>query len=409
VRLGVFGGSFDPIHIGHLAVAEEARARLGLDRVLFVPARLPPHKPDAVLAPAEDRLAMVRAAIGDHPGFAVSDLELRRAGPSYTVDTLQALRAAEPAAELFCLVGSDSAVELHTWRDPPRLYALATFVVLLRPGWPAERLQAWLEAQPPQARPRLLPLEVPQFGVASREVRRRVRAGETIRYLVPEPVRLLIERRGLYRDGLAAAPGAPPPTPDEVRQALRAQLSPPRAAHCERVAETAVRLARRHGLDPAAAELAGLLHDWYREVPAEEIIRLARSCGVLPADAEPEQVVPAALHGPVAARLLPQRWPGLPEQVLTAIDRHTTGDPQMTAFDLLLYVADLAEPGHAFPGVEQLRALAERDLAAAALAAMEATLEHLLRQGRAIDRRTVAARNALLARVRGQDPAGAAR
>jgi ribosome-associated protein len=143
----------------------------------------------------------------------------------------------------------------------------------------------------------------------------------------------------------------------EVRAAVRARLSPQRAAHSERVAGTAVDLAGRHGLDASAAELAGWLHDWCREVPAAEIVATARVLGLLDGR-RAEQVVASVLHGPVAARTLPERWPDLPPAVLAAIDRHTTGDPEMTAFDCLVYVADLVEPAHAFAGVEELRALA---------------------------------------------------
>lgn len=182
---------------------------------------------------------------------------------------------------------------------------------------------------------------------------------------------------------------------EEVRRAVAARLTPPRAEHSLRVAETAVRLADRHALDRRDAELAGLLHDWCRECPAGELLDQARALGV-PLPPEPAQVVTAALHGPVAARLLPRRWPGLPARVLEAIDRHTTGDPAMTDFDCLILLADLLEPGHDFDGVADLRALAERDLRAACAEALTATLAHLLRTGRRIDARAVAARNALL-------------
>lgn len=197
------------------------------------------------------------------------------------------------------------------------------------------------------------------------------------------------------------------PDQAEVRAALWRQVGAGRAAHSERVAATAAALAGVHGLPVAQAELAGLLHDWYKEVPSPEILDLARGCGALPATLAPAQVVAAALHGPVAARLLPRRWPDLPPEVLSAVDRHTTGDPEMTAFDALLYVADLVEPAHAYPGVDALRALAGSDLWGAVLAGMDQTLGHVLRRGRRIDARTVAARNALLhRRAGGGAPAG---
>ncbi len=407
MRLGVFGGSFDPPHLGHLVVAEEARQALGLDRVLFVPAPRPPHKAGAVLTPALERLAMVRAAVAGRPGFEACGLEVDRPGPSYTVDTLDALRTLHPGAELFCLVGSDTAVQLDTWHEPERLFSAAAFVALLRPGWPAARIETWLRAQPAGRRPRLEVVEVPGLDISSSDLRQRVAEGRSIRYLVPDPVRDLIAQRGLYGagGGRADAPCAgTAPTAAELQAAVRGQLSAARAAHSERVAETAAALAARHGLDAGQARVAGLLHDYFREVPAADIVAMARSCGAVPADTPDDALVPAVLHGPVAARVLPPRWPGVPGNVWRAIDRHTTGDPAMTPFDCCLFVGDLVEPAHRWLGVEELRRLAEADLWAATLEAMNRGLRHLLEGGRPIDARTVVARNAVLGRAGARRP-----
>ncbi len=198
MRLGIFGGTFDPIHLGHLAIAEEARVRLGLDCVVFVPTGVSPHKAGEGVTAAADRLEMVRRATAGNPGFAVDDLETRRTGPSHTVDTLAAFTVRYPQADLLYLLGSDSLVELDTWHDPPRLFGLATFVALIRPGWPAERIAAWLAGHAPENRPRVLTLRVPGLEIASRDLRRRVGAGESVRYLVPDAVREWIAQRGLY-------------------------------------------------------------------------------------------------------------------------------------------------------------------------------------------------------------------
>lgn len=200
------------------------------------------------------------------------------------------------------------------------------------------------------------------------------------------------------------APGGRP-DPAEVRLAVEARLSPERAAHCERVAETARRLAAQHGLDQEDAVLAGLLHDWCREDPPDALLAQARALAV-PLPDDPADVVGAVLHGPVAARLLPWRWRGLPSAVLTAIDRHTTGDRAMTDFDCLVYLADMLEPAHDFPEALALRELAEHDLHLACLQGLTATLTHLLARGRPIACRAILARNALL-RPRGPGlPAG---
>jgi nicotinate (nicotinamide) nucleotide adenylyltransferase len=397
-RVGVFGGTFDPVHVGHLAAAEAAREAASLDEVWFVPAGVPPHKPEGPVASAGDRLTMVRLAVSDHPAFRACAVEVERPGPSYTVDTLRALAAAHPDHRWHCILGSDSLLDLDGWKEPEALVRLAAFVALVRPGWGRQAVEAWLAARPPERRPEVLVVEMPGLDVSSRDLRRRFSEGASCRYLVPEAVRRYVLERGLY--GTPRTDGVPGPSTVDVaavRAAVVARLGPERAAHSLRVAETAARLAARHGLDPHEAYLAGLLHDWCREEPEEALLREAERLGLpLP---EPAQRVTAVLHGPVAARVLPERWPGLSRTVLDAIDRHTTGDPAMTAFDCLIYVADLVEPEHRFPGVEALRAAAEEDLWQACLDGLTLTLRHLLETGRRVDPRAVAARNALLVRL----------
>jgi len=190
VRLGVFGGTFDPPHIGHVIVAQDAWQALGLDLVLFVPARLPPHKRDRALAPAELRRAMVQAAVAGDPRFEVDETELRRSGPSYTVDTLRELRERYPESALFLLLGADQVQQFHTWRAPEEIARLATLVVLSRGG--AENVAPTLDVPY-----RVVP--VTRIDLSATEIRRRVAAGEPIRYLVPPGVEAIIQREGLYR------------------------------------------------------------------------------------------------------------------------------------------------------------------------------------------------------------------
>ncbi len=202
-RLGLFGGTFDPPHLGHLAFAEWARDRLQLDRVLFVPAGDPPHKRGRVLTPAATRLAMTELAIAGREGFEISRVELDRTGPSYTVDTLHALAAARPDARWYLLIGEDSLAELATWREPETVVRLATPVVARRVGARTRR--------PARAfGRRIVWLDDFGFDVSSSGVRTRVRRGASIRFLVPDAVERFIARRRLYRDAEAARPGRSP-------------------------------------------------------------------------------------------------------------------------------------------------------------------------------------------------------
>lgn len=189
MRLGVYGGAFDPPHLGHLVAASDAATALALDRVVWVPAAVHPFKRGRVGAEAALRLEMVQAAIAGDPRFAADGLELERAGPSYTVDTLRALHARHPGAELYFLTGADNLRELHLWREPDEVARLARLVVLARGG----------EGVPADARYPAQCVAVTRVDLSSTEVRRRVQDGESIRYLVPDAVRALIERHGLYR------------------------------------------------------------------------------------------------------------------------------------------------------------------------------------------------------------------
>jgi nicotinate-nucleotide adenylyltransferase len=188
VRLGVYGGAFDPPHLGHLVAASDACGALGLHRLLWIPSAVHPLK--AVRTAADVRLEMVRAAIGGDPRFAADDLELRRTGPSYTVDTLRELRVREPGAELFFLTGADNLADLPRWREPDEIARLATLAVVSRAG----------DTLPAGSPYPAVAVAVTRVDLSSTEIRRRVAAGLSIRYLVPEAVRAVVEREGLYRD-----------------------------------------------------------------------------------------------------------------------------------------------------------------------------------------------------------------
>jgi len=196
MRLGLFGGTFDPIHVGHLILAEQCRESCGLDRVWLVVAGAPPHKPGDRTGVGH-RLEMVRIAIAGHSAFAASDIETTRPGPHYSVETLEAVRRDRPDDELFFLIGADSLADLPTWRDPDRIARLATVVVVNRPGI-EEAGAAALPDFGPGARP-LLSVTVPPVGIASSDLRRRLAEGRSVRYMVPRGVEAYIEAHGLYR------------------------------------------------------------------------------------------------------------------------------------------------------------------------------------------------------------------
>jgi len=182
-KVGVFGGTFDPVHVGHLAIANAALDELGLERVYFVPARRSPLKHDGPIASAEDRLAMLAAVIRDEPRFRVSEVELDRKRPSFTVDTLESLRG---EGELFLILGSDAYADFERWREPARIRDLAEIVLAARPG-------------APNAPAGVRMLDSPLMDISARELRARAARGRSLRYLVPEAALRYIEEHRLYR------------------------------------------------------------------------------------------------------------------------------------------------------------------------------------------------------------------
>jgi nicotinate-nucleotide adenylyltransferase len=202
VRVGIFGGTFDPPHIGHLIVAQDAALALGLDRILFVPAAQPPHKQERVVSPAGVRAEMLAHAIAGEPRFALERLELERAGASYTIDTLRELRERDPATELTLLVGAGQYREFDTWREPEEIRRLARLAVLARDGRPGpgalERQAATGLPATTELEPGVLSLAVTRVDISSTAIRRRVAAGLSIRYLVPEAVERFILEQRLY-------------------------------------------------------------------------------------------------------------------------------------------------------------------------------------------------------------------
>ena len=198
MRVGVFGGTFDPIHDGHLVAANESAWILGLDRVLFLPAGNPPHKQGETVTTAEDRVAMVRLALADNPRFELCTLELERTGPSYTVDTLRELHRREPGIEPYFIVGMDSLADLPSWHDPGGILKLAHLVAVHRAGWDIIDVND-LNKRVPGAMGRVTILRIPGLDIASSDLRDRIAAGRPVRYLIPDPVIAYIEERHLFR------------------------------------------------------------------------------------------------------------------------------------------------------------------------------------------------------------------
>ncbi|MDD4899960.1 MAG: nicotinate-nucleotide adenylyltransferase [Candidatus Omnitrophica bacterium] len=188
MKIGILGGTFNPIHIGHLILAEEVREKLGLDKVIFVPTYLPPHKDNSDIARAQDRLQMIKTAIAGNKYFEVSDLEIRRNGRSYTIDTVNELNKLYGRDELYFITGSDLLKYLEEWKDLNEIIKLVKFVVATRPGYPLEKIPSYIST-----------VAIRAVDISAFEIRSCIKSGNSFRYLVPEGVLKYITKRKLYR------------------------------------------------------------------------------------------------------------------------------------------------------------------------------------------------------------------
>ena len=188
MKIGILGGTFNPVHIGHLILAEEAREKLGLDRIIFVPTALPPHKDNLNIAPADKRLKMLKLAIRSNRHFAVSDLEIKRKGRSYTIDTLKELKGKYSQDELYFIIGSDLLKYLNEWKDLNEIIKMVKFVAATRPGFPLEQIPPYIKT-----------LAIRAVDVSGFEVRECVKEKKSFRYLVPEVIFDYINKNNLYR------------------------------------------------------------------------------------------------------------------------------------------------------------------------------------------------------------------
>lgn len=387
-RIGVYGGSFNPPHIGHILAAQEAARALSLDRVIFLPAANPPHKALPEGTPGEStRLALVRAATASLPFAEVSDLEFRRSGPSYTADSLAELARENPGDRLYLLMGTDMFLSLHTWSRPESICRLADIVLAGR----EKADEAALSAQ--QARlerdygARVHILQNRFVELSSTTVRRMAAFG-CLDELVPDGVRALIEREHLYQFG---APWRS--LPFERLKAVSLSLhKPQRVQHVIGCCETAARLAERYGADPVDAARAGILHDVTKALDGANQLRLCAKYGIIIDNFEREHT--KLLHARTGSAVARHIF-GENDAVCDAIFWHTTGKADMTLLEKIIYLADYIEPNRCFDGVEPIRALAEEDLDRALLAGFEQSIRELIRENKPLGQHSVQARDYL--------------
>lgn len=356
-RIGILGGTFNPIHTAHIRMAAQAKARLALDTVLLIPANNPPHKQVEAFVSAAHRYEMVRLAIEQEEGLAACDMEIRRAGKSYTIDTVAALQAQYPAARFYVLLGSDMLRDLPNWHRASELLRMATFVGIKRQeqsGGEAEAAQ--LLKQQYGADTMLLDIDIPPL--SSTDIRIRVRQAQPTGAQLPASIEQYLYENALY---------FPAPLAKMAMQ-VRDMLSNSRYTHTAGVMRAAILLADTFGVEPRKARLAALLHDIGRSKDKN-----------------------ALTHAATGAAIAREQFQIRDESVLRAIRLHTTLGPDADSLSKIIYLADVIEPGRAFPGVAALRVLAKENLNAAVRASLEQTISYVKSCGKEVHPNSVLA------------------
>ena len=373
-RIGIYGGTFNPPHIGHMNAAAHAIRALNLDRLLLIPDRVAPHKPLPEGSPTPDqRLEMLKIAAESCPGAEVCDLEMHREGPSYTYETVEQLSKLYPDGELVLIMGTDMFLSFHTWKYPERITALASLAVLYRGDRNERDAVAMKKAEMEAAGVAVTLVENPVTVLSSTQIRRLL-AFRCAGGLLPEGVLDYIRENRLYdtRTDWKHLPM------DELERVVVRLLNPTRVAHVLGCRDTAVELARHWGADVTDAARAGILHDVTKAIDGPLQLTLCGAYGKILNDFS--RKYPKTLHA-LTGSMVAERIFGENENVVSAICHHTTGKADMTLLQKIIYVADYMEPIRDFPGVEKLRELAFTDMDAALKLGLEMTLEHLRNQG----------------------------
>ena len=309
IRIGVFGGTFDPVHIGHLLLAEAALMQAGLSLVLFMPAHIQPFKQNVDMSSDDDRIRMLRLATENNPNFGVTNIECDKGGVSYTIDSLRALKHEYEGAEICFLIGTDMFLNIEKWKDADTLIREFGLVVGKRPGYHAAEAEELAALLREKYNASVVFVDNPPIDLSSTEIRERVTRGETIRYRVQERVRQFL----LVREKQGAK----------------------RFEHTKRVIDLAVDLASRFGADVLKAETAALFHDYCKD-PA----------GGIENDIN---------HAGMAAEVVRDEFCIIDEDILNAIRYHTTGRACMSSLEKILFLADTVEPGRKYKSIRELR------------------------------------------------------
>jgi len=392
--LAVLGGTFDPVHMGHMMMAETVLTHFSPQRVLFMTNYVSPHKTDAKVSNSEHRYQMLLAATCDHPAFDVSRLEIDCPGSSYTIDTIRRLKKiCQPGVDLYFVIGADAMLDLHLWKDAAELLRLVQFIVIPRTGIDMTHLIARVNQLQKQYNARLHLLCVSEFPISSTDIRQRFARGDAVRGLLPRAAEDYARRHNLY--------AAPMYDFEMVKTMLRKRLSHDRFMHTLGVVETVELLAYAYGENAEKARWAALLHDCAKEYSADKMRALCHTWDIPLDEIMQEQI--DLTHALLSAESARRDFYVNDASILQAIRYHATGHAGMTMLDKIVMLADYIEPNrYDYGPLVQMRALAYSQIDRALVLGLAYTLTINVAAGRKFHPLGHAAMQALKENIHGK-------
>ncbi len=376
-KIGILGGTFDPVHLAHLQLAKSAYEQFHLQSVIFLPAGDPPHKTDHKIVPAYRRLEMLKLCLKDYPQFQISEYEIDKQGLSYTSETLEYFTQMFPEVSFYFIIGADSLFAFDSWHCPEICLNYATFLVGNRQNHEEEEIDAQINYLIKRFGGNIEKVEMPCMEVSSTRIREILgQGGDASAYLTPA-VNEYIRANRLYYQA---------PT-ESLTMAVKSRLSPGRFLHTLGVAETASSLAKKYGADQEKVKVAALLHDIAKPLGAEELVEVCASDGN--PGSETEKASTSVLHARAGAVIAERDFGIHDPEILDAIRYHTTGRPGMSLIEKIIFVADFIEPGrNKAPNLDRIRKESGLDLNRCVCMIAHDTLQYLRDSGAVVDERT---------------------
>lgn len=398
-RVGIMGGTFNPVHNAHIRMAQSACEQYELDEVLFMPSKHPPHKDNREIISDEHRRRMIEFAIDGMEKFTFSDFELCHEGTTYTCETLERLKKEHPDWELYFILGGDSLLHFKEWYHPERIVSQAVILAAAREGVGRKETKNLCRRYREELGGDIRPIDMPQIRISSSEIRKICADGGALAGMCPDKTERYIQIHGLYGapvlEHKALKDGKPKKKiPEELYQSLGATLRPGRYRHTIGVSVTAAAMAWQHGKgenDAKRAEIAGLLHDCAKYLTPQEMFLECDRCGITLSEVERKN--PALIHGKLGSVYAKERYGVTDEEILSAISYHTTGKPDMTMLEKIIYIADYIEPRRQMDcrpySLSDVRRMAFCDLDETMFMILENTLSYLKETDSPVDEGSV--------------------